>query len=258
MSLVFCGLLPNNEKLVEVFCGSNQVSQSVMQTAQTKIVRAIRELEGELYCMRPDTIILTTPVVTHSTEQSIVCVNINSKLCSCAPQEKIYHGDVALAASLKEAVETCAGDLPVGVVATEELNQRVAAPLLFLLGHLPQSRLVIIQTTGAAFPQHYKIGQLMRQVILDTNERVALINSGHFGTSGDKTFAHLVNNYLRIRQLTKITQINVKVYARSKADIGGGLAFSLGVLNNMETIPTIMAAENLFDEEMAVINFVLR
>ncbi len=262
MSLIFSAVIPNHPKFALELLPSKET--------ESQTVNAVKELEGEMYFMKPETIVLLT---SHGSQvPDLINANISSSLRGTWPDsapelqdiETDFHGDVEFAAHLKEVIDTEHNDIPMTIIAEEVLPPEITTPFTFLLSHLKHARVVIISTSNLTVQQHYDFGEFLRHQALQTNKRIAVIASGHLSnykkadTTTASSFDTLCQQFIKEHQPEKILNINKDIYTSSGSDLYFPLTVMVGLLNNLNTIPEVMSYEKVFDQGQLVANFILK
>lgn len=158
MSLVFAGVLPN---------------APMNDPASSQATDAIHELEGELYCMKPDTIIVLAPNGTDVPHifQATIAATIHDN------EKQEWKTDIGFIVHLKEVLDSKQQSL-FGMSANETLDDSVATPLKMLTAHLPDASIVIITTPHLPVETQYVFGGYVRHEVQLTNKRIAVIATG--------------------------------------------------------------------------------
>lgn len=179
MSLVFAAIVPHSP-----------ITLPGMETpgAQLEKTRAaLKELEGELYVMQPDTILLVSPHAP--TNQGCFAVNFSPEfICTYedfgdASTSLRLHGDIEFVSKIREYADEHHNDggCPVNVITQPELDYGSAVALYHLTQHLPAVKIVPVSLAQLCIEDHYKFGQMLRSVALKSNKRIALICSAELG-----------------------------------------------------------------------------
>lgn len=252
MSLVFAAIIPNNPVLL---------AETKSDAADEKIstmIAALREFEGELYYMQPDSIVLLTSAPGETENRITANVSQHLPLFSAhaAPTTPLVplttHDyvtvDMTLTSRMKEHVNRLATFLPFTLTAPTTLRERVAAPLTRCFQHLPHARTVLI-TIGALSPLLLKeFAAVLRSELLETNQRVALICSGHLSSGGraaekqsENVLDTLCLTFARQKKFEQILAIDPKIWETSGSDLACPLHVFFNVLQNINAHPSICA-----------------
>ncbi|HLD21713.1 MAG TPA: hypothetical protein VJB65_02335 [Patescibacteria group bacterium] len=264
MPLVFAAVVPNHPQLAMdcLTTGTDHSSQTC---------NALQELEGELYFMKPDTIIVLTSYGSQISD--LFNINIANPISSTLKMHKSdvtakkysFFSDVEFAAHLKEAVDIQSNHLPVTVVAESIVQAEIAAPIRLLLNHLPNTRVIVISTAHLPVQKHSEFGNFLRQEILQTNKRVAIIAAGHLSeyrstnttTHEQQAFDTVCINALKMKQPEQILKINIHILDNSHTDVFAPLVVLLGAIHKLHTEPDVLSYEQLYHQGQLVTNFVL-
>jgi AmmeMemoRadiSam system protein B len=144
-----------------------------------KTVKAMKKLEEELYASQPEVIVIISPhgpilaesfsvsqaKKYHSTLEQFG--DFTTKLEFRADSELIY--------KIKENLET---KIPLVLISQEELDHGASVPLFYLTQHLKDIAIVPIGYSLLNFQKHFEFGQSLKEEIIKTNKRIAIIASG--------------------------------------------------------------------------------
>lgn len=262
MSLVFAAVIPNTPELALEMLQSNADEAS-------KTYRSIKEVEGECYFMKPDTLVLLTEHGSQIPE--LINTNISNTLTGSWPEnlielqqmQKSFSGDLEFAAHLKEVIDVNKTEIPMTIVAESKLPPEVTAPLTMLLEHLPNTKVVQMTTAKISFRYHYDFGEFLRHESLKTNKRVAIIATGTLTKDSSLTpqaqsLDTLCLNFFKEQHPEKIININPEVYEASGSDLLNPLALLLGVLNKLSVNTEVHSYEKIYGSGHIVANFVIK
>lgn len=173
MPLVFGVISPHPPVLIPEIGGESL--EQVKQTAQ-----ALKDLEGDLYASKPDTIIIISPHGPISSDNFLL--NIAPQFTSNLEEfgdfkNKLeFSADIQLASKIEEAAED--NSIPISLVNQSQLDHGVSVPLFFLAQHLPQVKILPISYCLLDWRTHLNFGHTIAHEIGQTNKRVAIIASG--------------------------------------------------------------------------------
>lgn len=178
MSLVFAAITPHPPMLIPSV-GKERIEEL------TKTKEAMQLLERELYTTKPQRIIVISPhsslypdsftINAHTNFESsfetfgdlttrkewIGCPDIGSKITHAAKMEHI----------------------PVQAMSEKKLDHGASVPLSYLTEHLPDVKILPIGFSGLDPQEHLRFGQLLKEVIMSSEKRVAVIASGDLSHS---------------------------------------------------------------------------
>jgi len=180
MSLVFAGIVPHSPLLMPSVGKDNTAKLQATVTALEKI-------EQELYASKPDTIVVISPhgVVLFDSFLLNVAAEYTADLGEFGDftTSKTYHGDLRLAEALKATND---GQLPLTATSETKLDHGTAIPLFLLTKHLPEAKILPISYCLLDYSTHYRFGQLLKEQILHTNQRIAVLASGDLSHRSSK------------------------------------------------------------------------
>lgn len=263
MPLIFSAVVPN----------SPQLALELLQPdddPKTKTFETFKELEGELYFMKPDTLIVLT---AHGTQvPELINMNISTTVtCECPPEyqqleqlKKDYACDVEFAARLKGVVDTQEHEVPLTIIAEPTVPVEVMTPLTFLMDHLTETRVIVMSTANFSIEEHYLFGEFLEEHILQTNKRVAIVASGHLSSNAERanaekeTFDQLCLQCLKENKREEILRLNNHILEKTDADITIPLSVLLGTISKVNVDPEVMSYEQLHGFGQLIGNFVIK
>lgn len=173
MSLVFGAITPHPPLLVPTIGGENL--RQVKKTAD-----ALRELEGDLYASKPDTLLIISPHGPVAPDNYLI--NVAPELTSDLEQfgdfstKLKFSSDLELASQIEEAAED--QSVPLNLVDQPALDHGSSVPLFYLSQHLENIKILPISYSLLDLASHFKFGELMGHEIVKSNKRIAVIASG--------------------------------------------------------------------------------
>jgi aromatic ring-opening dioxygenase LigB subunit len=253
MSLTFVAVIPNHPKLADSLA---------LPKPESRTVEAIKELEGELYFMKPDTIVLLTSYGA----QVPAAANINLANTLQGSHGTSFPTDVAFAAHLKEQLDVKQKDMPITIIAEPKIPDEVECSLRFLLNHLKDTKVVMISTACLTKEDHFRVGDFLRREALETNKRIAFIAAGHLSSVGSdpdkmhyqQSLDQMFLTFVREKQPEKLLNINEEVCNASGSDLLEPMSTLLGVIHKINVNPEIISYEQVYDQGQLVLNFILR
>lgn len=172
MSIVFSAITPHPPILIPAI-GKENIDR-LKATAE-----AFGKLEEILYSSKVDTILVISP---HGLVQAqSFSMNLSPEFSVDFSEfgdfstKHSFKGDVGLAHRLRESMETKA---PLQLVSMEKLDYGSAVPLFLTAKNLPQAKIIPLYYSGLPLIDHYKFGQLLKDELSYSQNRVAVIASG--------------------------------------------------------------------------------
>lgn len=174
MSLVFAAITPHPPLLIP----------SIGKDAALKIQKtqkAFEKLEEDLYLSKPDIILVISPHGHHFADA--FSINYAPKFETDLREfgdlvtKLKFSGEMMLPYSIRE--ETYENNNCRTVIINEPLlDHGVVVPLYFLTQHLPEVKIMPVGFSELDYKTHLDFGSILREIILRTNKRVAVIASG--------------------------------------------------------------------------------
>lgn len=144
-----------------------------------KTVRAMKKLEEELYAAELDTIIIISPHGPILAES--FSISSAQKYHSVLEQfgdlstKLEFKTDLELIHKIKENLET---KIPLTIISQEELDHGASVPLFYLTQHLKDVAVIPVGYSLLDYQKHFEFGRVLKEEILRTNKRIAVIASG--------------------------------------------------------------------------------
>ncbi len=251
MSLVFAAFTPHSPLLID---GVGQ--ESGKKLAQTKA--ALEKLEQELYAARPDTIVVISPhgVVLLDT----FLINLSDHYLSNFEEfgdyktSHHYRGDLRFIEDFKRQIGE---DLPVAVSSETKLDYGTSVPLAYLAAHLPNIRIVPLSYSLLDYQSHFRYGQILKEHIASTNDRIAVIASGDLSHSLSKdspapywpkaqNFDQDILNIIRQRDMAGLLKLNTDDINQACECGLRSLVILFGLIDEMKVTPEVLSYEAPF------------
>lgn len=175
MSLVFAAIIPHSPSTLP------QLQSDPSSIVATR--KALKDLEGELYVMQPDTLFVISPHAPMN--EGAFSINLSPEfICTYedfgdATTSLKLHGDVELVSKIRELADE--RSFPVNIITQPDLDYGSAVALYHLTQHLPLVKIVPISLAQLSIEQHYQCGELLRYVALQSNKRIAIISTAELG-----------------------------------------------------------------------------
>ncbi len=186
--LVFSALAPHSPLLMATIGKEHR-------DALNHTLDAYRVLEEHLYASKPDTLVLISSHAAYYPD---------AFSCNLAPsytgnlKEFGDHstsitakGDSLLIDHLHRHLRET--DIPFSLMSEEKLDYGMTISLAFLLGHLPNTKIVPLTISGLPNDQHARFGQEVMQVIQDDTRRIAFFAAADLSHHANEKSQHGVN-----------------------------------------------------------------
>jgi AmmeMemoRadiSam system protein B len=253
MSLVFAAMTPHPPILIPAI-GKEQIA------ALAKTASAMERLEQELYVSKPQVIMIISP--HGSLFGNAFAVNAHTNFTTLFEEfgdlatKKTWNGAPELAARISSAAKK--RDLPVQLVSADRLDHGASVPLFYLTNHLPDMKILPMGYSGLSVDRHIQYGELLKDVIMAEDRRIAVIASGDLShTPASASFDKELIELLEVRNTAGILQLGDD-RAASAAECGyRSLLIALGILKNMNCVFKTYSYEAPFGVGYLVGNFVL-
>lgn len=240
MSLVFAGLTPHPPLLIE-----NIGKENLTKLKKTQV--ALSRLEEELYLTHPQVIFIISP--HEGIHENAFVVNVNETFTSNFEEfgdvvtHKSWRGGGDFGAKISHAGKNY--HLPIRLVNEENIRYGASVPLHSLTTHLPNIKVVPIGYSGLSVKDHILFGELLKEIILVSEKRIAVIASGDmshclskkspapYDTHG-KQFDDTIQELLHTRNTLGLSQIDDTLIQKSHECCYRSLLILLGILKNID------------------------
>lgn len=238
MSLVFAAITPHPPLLIPSIGKEN-----LAKVSKTEL--ALKKLEEELYLSKPNLIIIISPHGNLLANAFTInmCHEYQSDLRAFGDLSTNlkFKGDLVFPSLIKHNAKVY--DLPITLISEKILDHGAVVPLYFLTQHL-NAPIVPVGFSGLDAKTHFNFGDLLREQIIKTNQRVAVIASGDlshalttdapagFNPAG-KEFDEKIRELLAAGNATGIMQFNENL-VQNAAECGlRSIIILMGILHNI-------------------------
>lgn len=262
MSLVFSAIVPHPPILIP-----NIGKEEIKKVDKTK--KALEQLEQDLYLSKPEIILIISP--HGSLFRDAFCINANTDFESDFGQ----FGDMETRIEWKGADYLAAKighlaidhNLPLQLISEKKLDHGSTVPLFFLTQHLPEVKILPIGYSLLDNLTHLKFGELIKEAIMESGKRVAIIASGDLshGLTSDapagfskvgQDFDKKIIELLETRNTTGYVNLDLK-FVEEAAECGyRSFLILLGILKNMDYTFKNYSYEGPFGVGYLVGNFI--
>lgn len=254
MPLVFAAIIPHAKTTLP----PHQEVGNVLERTR----EAIKELEGELYVMQPDTLFVVSPHAVSSDKS--FSINLAPQFqCDCGGGVTSFQKgcDLELVSKIREYVDREEHNLPVNIITQPELDYGTAIALYHLSQHMPAVKVIPVSLSQLSLKEHFQFGEALRYVATQSNKRVAIIASaelGHTTIPKGAAFAKMVTDILMSGDLKRLLEINMDLSESAKSfDELKTLVVLAGALSQMNVKPRILSQENYKGCDFVVAQFTL-
>ncbi len=240
MSLVFAALTPHPPLLIE-----NIGKENIEKLTKTR--DALFALEENLYLSHPEVIFIISP--HEGIHHNAFVVNVSQKFTASFEEfgdvvtTKSWSGAGDLGAKIAHAGNNY--HLPIRLINEEKIKYGATVPLMYLTSHLPNIKIVSIGYSQLSSKEHIEFGEVLKEVILLSEKRIAVIASGDmshclskkspadFDPKG-KEFDQKIQELLHTRNTLGITQLDTTLVQQSHQCVYQSILILLGILKNMD------------------------
>ena len=173
MSLVYAAITPHPPLLIPSIG-----KDTLKKMDKTKI--AMEKMEEELYLAKPDVIIILSAHGCYFPD--VFTINVSPEYHTDLKEfgdlvtKLNFKGEMNLSSVIRE--KTKKEKIPTTMITESTLDHSSAVPLFYLTQHLPDIKILPISFCNLDWKTHVDFGYLIKEKILDSNKRIAVIASG--------------------------------------------------------------------------------
>lgn len=240
MSLVFAGITPHPPLLLE-----NIGKENITKLKKTQ--EAMLRLEEDLYLTHPQVIFILSP--HEGIHETAFVVNVHDGFTASFEEfgdlvtTKHWKGGGEIGAKIAHAGNNY--HLPIRLVSEEKLKYGASVPLLSLTAHIPDVKIVPIGFSGLSQKEHLEFGEILKEVILVSEKRIAVIASGDMShcltkkspasyNPKGKEFDERIQELLHTRNTLGISQLEEPIVNEAKQCLYSSLLILLGILKHVD------------------------
>lgn len=236
MSLIFAAFTPHSPMLIPAI-GKEQLEK------MEKTKKALDKLEEELYIAKPQIIFIISP---HSgLFENAFSINAHPDFVSSFEE----FGDLSTKQNWKGAPEIAAKishlcqkhNIPLKLISKEQVDHGVSIPLFYLTRHLKNCKIMPIGYSHRNASDHAEFGKILKETIMDGNNRVAVIASGNLSHGPDKKiwaknhFDKKLIKMIKSIEMTKIIKLDGTPELKEAKECGyRSLLILLGAINGWD------------------------
>jgi len=261
--LTFAAITPHPPILIPSIGREN--TKRIKKTAE-----AMEELEKKLVEAKPDTIIVVSP--HGALLPDAFSINLNPEYTSNLEEfgdfsTKVkFKTNTALAFRIKELMED--KNIPLTMTSDGFLDHGAVVPLYFLAKKLPKVSVLPIGYSLLDFKTHFNFGDLLKEIILNEDKKIAVIASGDLshrltkdapagysprGKEFDEKLTELITN----KNTAGILKMDTDLVEKAGECGLRSILILLGLLERINYTPEILSYEGPFGVGYLVANFKL-
>ncbi len=262
--LVFAAITPHSPLLLE------SISKDQAKHLESTMF-AMKELADDLYATHPDTILL---ISQHPTMyDASFSINLSDpyefdlRTFGEFGFEKKIRPEIMLIDRLQRYLRK--KNIPITLTTDEALDYSAAVPLHFLTEELPKIKLVPITYSKLEPKTHFQFGQALKDVIFESNQRIAIIASGDlshaltseapagFFKEGEE-FDKKIQEIIIQKNTVGLVNLDEELVEKAHQTIYNPLLILFGLLEKISTSPQIISYEAPFGVGYLVTNCILK
>ncbi len=223
-----------------------------------KTVAAMADIEQRLYLTRPDTLCIISP--HGNVMPDAFGINLSAEYATSFKDlgdfktSKTFRSDFMLIDRIQRSIRK---DLPLVLQSDENLDYGFGVPLHLLTEHIKNPAIIPITTAGLDYKVHFDFGKAMRDEMLNSNKRIAVIASsdlahtltkdapGGFSKHGAE-FDVKVQELLAHRNVPGLLQMDPGVCKAAKECGLRPMLVALGLLDGIDYTANILSYEGPF------------
>lgn len=233
--IVFAGITPHSPSLIPSISGDKI-------KAVKKTITAITDLEKKLYLAQPDTLLILSPHGQALAGQASIYLDENHE---CTLREVgdystkfICQPDIELIAKLRH--RAIFEGVTMVLKTVKDLDYGIVVPLYYLLKHLKKIKVIALNSHIAGLKENYNLGKILKEELLKTNRRVAILASTNLAHSAltysakkAKEFDTALIKLIENNNLTGLLNLEKNDLANAKPCGLSLLLLMLGLLDGM-------------------------
>lgn len=230
-------------------------------------VKAMEDLEMELYASKPDIIfIISSHGLMHTNRLSANLFpqyESNFEEFGDYSTKQTYKGCPHFIEQMRMSLES---EGVMSLYSEQKLDHGTSVPLYYLTKHLKNVKIVPVGIAESDYEIHYQFGQRIKRELFHRNERIAIIASGDlshrltkdapagYSPSGQKFDNHLIE-LIKEKNIHGILKMNKKmIHEAGECGLRGIMAL-LGIIENINFEPEVLSYEGPFGVGYMVCNF---
>lgn len=235
MSLVFTAITPHPPLLIPSI-GKEKI-EIIKKTKQ-----ALENLEKELYVTKPQLIVIISP---HSSlYENAFSANANTNFVSAYEDfgdlstKKEWIGSPNFAAKLSQKCKD--KKINFQLISQEKLDHGASIPLFYLTNHIRDVKVLPLGYSGRSAMEHIEFGEALKEVILESDKRIAVIASGDLShnLSKKKTdengFDKKLISQLKTKSIANLIELDSSDIIKNTEECGyRSILILLGILKDM-------------------------
>lgn len=261
--LSFAALVPHPPLLIPLF-------EKKEGAKLAKTVKALKQIEQDLYLTKPETIIIITP---HAKSfDDAFTTNIHDKchtdynMFGDISTKQEYPIDIMLASRVREMCDN--ENIQLQTVSTDTIDHGAGVPLQFLASHLPNIKILPIGISEKNAKEHFDFGYLIKKVIMESDKRIAVICSADlshalitdspagFHKEGEE-FDKKIQEVLTSGNTSSLLQMDDEFIKNASTCGYKPIVTILGMLQRIDYSAKVLSYESPFGVGYLVVNFVL-
>lgn len=263
MSLVFAAIAPHPPILIPTI--GKEHLKKIQATEE-----AMKKMEQDLYVAKPDTLIIISPHGHLLADAFSININpsyqVDLREFGDLITKNEYQSEMNLALKIKESAKL--KHLPLVLQTEPVLDHGSAVPLFYLTQHLPNIKIIPIGYSLLDAKTHLDFGYLIKEEIMNSNQRVAIIASGDlshaltddapagFSPEGKK-FDEMLIEALKSHNTTALVNLDPK-FCEAAAECGlRSFLILLGSLQRVNYELKLLSYEGPFGVGYLVAEFVM-
>jgi len=240
-------------------------------TIVEKTVEAMKKLEKIFLEVNPEIVIIISPHGPIFTDA--FCLNLSDKFKGNFRQfgdfttdEMNFVGNLELTYRLRKKLAVA--EIPLNLITEVELDHGSLIPLYYLTRNLKNFSIIPVGYSLLDFQKHFEFGEKIKEEIISSNKRVAVIASGDLShrltfdapagySPKGKIFDQKLVNLIKKKNTKTIMKLDPDLIEEAGECGLRSIIMLLGILKNLNYQPEILSYEGPFGVGYLVANFKL-
>lgn len=263
MSLIFSAITPHPPLLIP-----NIGRENFKRVKKTQV--ALENLTNDLYASKPDSLIIISPHAPIS--EKTFLINFAKRYSGFFKkfgdlETKLeFKPDPELVCNIK--MRTQEENIPLNLICEPNLDHGSSVPLFWLLKPIPNIPITPISFSLLDLKSHFNFGISLQKEILKSTKRIAVIASGdlsHCVTRAapagykkeGKIFDRTLISLLKKKNVREIINLDSDLIKKASECGLRSIVILLGILNDINYKPSVLAYESPFGIGYLTLNFVI-
>lgn len=239
MSIVAAAIIPNSPPLL--------LHRTFNEKQNNNLASSLREVEGELYYMHPETILFITPAPLEYTAEIAAVIHQHIPLCSAeiplASNMIEDHAviDTQLITRIKAKMDRTSPPLPFTFCAPHSFPPTIIAPLQWCMRHLPYAKVIMIMVGLVDDKTSERVSAIIQSQLFETTRRIGIVFAGclSFNATSSKNLETMLAKFAREHDIENIKKINQELWQHGDSNTRAPFMLFINILRKLHPMVTV-------------------